>query len=145
MVKENNVFAFNKPDAEGLVTLIDLKDREHIEGKVRGGGGSSSKIFQTPGGGIAARSGTTAGSATCTEYKFSGSTLVTNTNTLTVYNIFPVAIPASYYVIAHREAITSQWVAVLPGIVNLRLSGNDLQYTIDGTNWTTWTTGTTCA
>ena len=29
-------------------------------------------------------------------------------------------------------------------IIDLRLSGTALQYTKDGTNWTTWHTGTTC-
>lgn len=30
------------------------------------------------------------------------------------------------------------------GIIDLRLSGNDLQYTFDGSNWTTWHTADTC-
>lgn len=38
------------------------------------------------------------------------------------------------------------WVSQLrPGIIDLRLSGTALQYTFDGTNWTTWHTGTECA
>jgi hypothetical protein len=102
------------------------------------------KIVQSPVGGIAARSGTTVSFGSCTEYKIVTGTLTTNTNTINVYNLNPIAVPASYYIIAIQEVITNQWIAQVPGIINLRLSGSNLQYTLDGTNWTTWTTGTTC-
>lgn len=105
-------------------------------------GGSSSKIFKATSG-IAARSGTTISGATCTEFKNVSGTLTTNTTTQTVYNLSAVAVPSNGYVIGHKEAISNVWVCE-PAIVGLRLSGSDFQYTIDGTTWTTWETGTAC-
>ena len=107
-----------------------------------GGGGSGNKLVYATSG-IAARSGSTPGSATCTEYKLSGGSYVTNTNTLTVLNHSAVAVPTGMVLMASYEGITGTW-GVEPAIVGLRLSGTTLQYTIDGTTWTTWTTGTTC-
>ena len=106
--------------------------------------GSNAKLFKTPPGGIAARSGTTVGSASCTEWKIVGSTLTTNTETIIVKNVDAVALPGDTYLLAVKESISDFYIAQHPGIINLRLSGSNLQYTLDGTTWTTWTTGTTC-
>ena len=92
--------------------------------------------------GIPARSGTTPGTATCTEYKITSGSYATNTNTLTVSNLSAVAVPSGMVVLASREIITNIW-CVEPAIVDLRLSGSTLQYTLDGTNWVTWHTGDT--
>lgn len=103
------------------------------------------KIVQTPGGGIAARSGTTVGSATCTEYKInSGTTLATNTSTVTVKNIWPFAIPASMYIMAVKETISSEWVAVHPGVIDVQWTSPDLEQTLDGSNYSTIDTAEVC-
>lgn len=88
-----------------------------------GGSGSnaqSSKLVKTPGGGIAARSGTSISSASCVEFKIVSGTLTTNTDTLDVFNPWPIAIPADYYITAQQEAITGLWVAQFPGVIDVR-------------------------
>lgn len=107
-------------------------------------GSSSTKLFLTPGGGIAARSGTTVSSATCTEYKLVSGTLTTNTATQTVYNPWPVAIPASYYITATKEAASNFWIAEFPGVVNVSWADPVLKQTWDGTNYSTIDTAESC-
>lgn len=108
-----------------------------------GGGGGGVKIVQATSG-IAARSGVTLGSATCTEFKIVAGDLATNTATLTVLNMSLLAIPTNAYVLAHLEAVSGQWIA--QAVINgLRYQSPNLQYTIDGTTWVTWATAnTTC-
>ena len=146
MAQDESTYGFNKTDATELVQLIGGGDREYTEGKVRssGGGNTSPSKIVYAGSGITARSGTTVGSGSCTEYKLSGTTLTTNTNAITVYNLDAIAIRSGQYLLAVREVISVKWIAQHPGIINLRLSGNNLQYTLDGSTWATWTTGTTC-
>jgi len=136
----DGTFGFNRADANALIDMISTSDAEHEEIKPIGSG--IGQIVQTPGGGIAARSGTTVSSASCTQVTISSGTLTALTDTVTVHNIWPFAIPASYYIMALQAG--GGLIALLPGIVDLRLSGNDLQYTYDGTNWNTWHTATTC-
>lgn len=136
----DGTYGFNSADANALLDLIATHDVEHEEIKPIGVGGGI--IVQTPGGGIAARSGTSVSSASCTQFTISSGSLSTLTDTVTVFNIWPFAIPANYYIIALQAG--GGLVALLPGIIDLRLSGNDLQYTYDGTNWNTWHTATTC-
>lgn len=109
------------------------------------GGGSESQLFQTPGGGIAARSGTTVSSATCTEFKVVAGVLTTNSATETVYNPWPVAIPASFYITATKEAITGLWIAEFPGVLNVQWSDPNLRQTLDGTNYSTIDTAENCS
>lgn len=109
-----------------------------------GGSGSECQLFLTPGGGIAARSGTTVSSATCTEYKLVGSTLTTNTATQTVYNPWPVAIPGTFYITATKEAITGLWIAEFPGVLNVQWATPNLRQTLDGTNYSNIDTAETC-
>lgn len=137
----DGTFGFNRPDANALLDLIATHDVEHEEIKPIGGAGAG-LIVQTPGGGIAARSGTTVSSASCTKFTISSGSLSTLTDTVTVHNIWPFAIPASHFIMALQSG--GGMIALLPGIVDLRLSGNDLQYTYDGTNWSTWHTASTC-
>lgn len=74
-----------------------------------------SMIFLTPSGGIAARSGTTPGSATCTGYVIDNGSLTTfkdtsgSDYTATVYNISTTAATGSTYIQAKRSGC--QWVA----------------------------------
>lgn len=111
-----------------------------------GGGGSSGvKIVQTPGAGIAARSGTTVSSANCTEYKLVAGTLTTNTDTLTVHNPWPFAIPASFYILAVRESIGSDWIAIHPGVTNVRWDSPDLEQTLDGSTYSIIDTAEVCS
>ena len=140
MVRDKSTYGFSKSDAAELIQLIGSTDRSYREGLVRGSGGAKVKLCQTPGGGLAARSGTTLGSATCDTY--SSSDLTTSTGSVTVKNPWPFALPASFFFLAESDG--ANLLAINPGIIDLRLSGNDLQYTYDGTNWNTWTTATTC-
>ena len=57
-------------------------------------------VCKTPGGGIAARSGTTVSSATCTVWKRTGTTLSATTSTVTVYNLSPTAVAATVEIVA---------------------------------------------
>lgn len=111
------------------------------------GGGENIKIAYAASG-IAARSATFVYAGSCTEYKITGTgttrTLATNTATFDVFNLDLKAIPAGTFFIAEQEHITGVWIAKHPAIINLRLSGNNLQYTYDNDTWTTWHTGTTC-
>lgn len=98
MARDEHTYGFNQPDARDLVNLIGSD----------GGGLTPDQqpptrqpaIFQTPVGGIAARSGTTAGSASCTMYYMDGTTITTTGNSFTVYNIFGDAIGGSVYIVA---------------------------------------------
>lgn len=135
MATDNHTYGFSKADAGALVQLIGNGDGEYLEGRVRGGGKASTKIVLTPGGGIAARSGTTVSSASCTEYKIVSGTLTTNTNSLTVYNIWPFAIPASMYIKATKESISGFWLAEHPGVVDVQWDDPDLEFTRDGSTW----------
>ena len=59
------------------------------------------KFVQVNSGGIAARSGTTVSSASCTELAFNGTnSLTTGAAALTVYNPWNTAAPASKYALA---------------------------------------------
>ena len=84
-------FGFNRSDAESLTKMIGVGDTEHPERKPRGGG-FGGRVFVTPSGGIAARSGATLGSATCTRYTVTGGTRASTSDTATVYNDFTTAI-----------------------------------------------------
>ena len=145
MAQDESTYGFKKQDASELVQLIGSADTEYPEGRVRGGGNNSNtRIFQTPGGGIAARTGTTVSSATCTEFKIASGSLTTNTTTQTVYNIWPVAIPASYYIKATKESASGQWIAEFPGVVNVRWVDPILEQTWDGSNYSTIDTAVDC-
>jgi len=43
---DEKTYGFSKPDATELVQLIGNVDREYVEGKVRGGGGSSGSFVE---------------------------------------------------------------------------------------------------
>lgn len=107
-----------------------------------GGSGEGGSVIAVANSGIAARSGTTPGSASCTEYKVVSGSLVTNTNTFTVLNISLFAIPSGAFIVANKERISGQWVtqAVING---LRYQSPNLQYSIDGSTWVTFATATT--
>ena len=97
-------------------------------------------IYKTPVGGLPARASLTPGSATCTRY--SSSDLATSTGSATVKNPWLFALPADYFFLAQFDG--ANYVAINPGIINLRLSGSNLQSTYDGTTWATWHTATEC-
>jgi hypothetical protein len=98
----------------------------------------------TPGSGIAARSGTTVNSATCNKVGLTGTTLGTTSGNITVYNPWPVAIPAAYYLMAKREAETGYYFADFPGVINVRWDSPDLEQTLDGTNYLNIDTAEAC-
>lgn len=100
---DRRTYGFSKPDAQELLTKIGGADGEYIEGKVRGGAsGFQLKHFVTPGGGIAARSGSTLGSATCTMLSIAGGTRSTTATTATVYNDFTSAVGGSVDIVAAK-------------------------------------------
>ena len=75
-------------------------------------------ICKTPAGGIAARSGTTPGSATCTLWTNSGGTLAEwvspqgAAQTVTVYNLSTSAVSAAAYIIACGELLGGTLLAM---------------------------------
>lgn len=106
--KDENTYGFNRQDAERIVQNIESGDGWYREGLVRSGGGS--QVFTTPSGGIAARSGSTLGSATCTKVSVSGGTRTVSANTATVYNDFRDAISGTVDIVATR--INGIWLAI---------------------------------
>lgn len=59
-----------------------------------------SLVCKTPGGGIAAKSGTTPGSATCTIWKRTGTTLSATTRTVKVWNLSTTAVAETVEIVA---------------------------------------------
>lgn len=112
MARDETTYGFNKHDAESLLRHVGGGDGEYIEGRVRGGNVAAGTIaaFVTPGGGIAARSGATLGSATCTRLTLSGGTRATTSTTLTVYNDFLSAVGGSVDIMA--ATIDGIWVVI---------------------------------
>jgi hypothetical protein len=135
-------YGFSKTDAEELLQVIGNGDAEYAEMKPRSSGGGSGCVIAVANSGIAARSGTTPGSATCTEYRVVAGDLVTNTNTFTVLNLSLFAIPSGAFIVANKERISGQWIT--QAVVNgLRYQSPNLQYSIDGSTWVTFATATT--
>lgn len=110
MARDENTYGFNKADAEALVASIATGDAEYREGLVRGASGSQVKAFAAPAGGIAARSGATLGSATCTLLSVAGGTRSTTSTTYTVYNDFSTAVGANKEIMAAK--IDGIWVVI---------------------------------
>lgn len=100
-------------------------------------GGGETILVKAPGGGIAARSSTTVSSAVCTEFKIVSGTLTTNTNTQTVYNPWPIAIPADFYFVAVKEQVTNFWIAQSPGVVDVKWTTPNLTQSLDKSAYTT--------
>ena len=144
-MQDESTYGFSKADASDLLSQIGGHESDYREGLVRSskGGGSAKLVLATSG--IPARSGTTVGSATCTEYKIVGSTLTTNTETITVKNIQAEAIPSGLYVFAVKEALSGFWIAQHPGVLNVRWNDPDLQQTKNGTSYTNIDTAEDCA
>jgi hypothetical protein len=94
-----------------------------------GSGGGSTVLVLTPGGGIAARSGTTVASATCSKIGLTGTTLGATSGTIEVWNPWPMGIPGSFYILAKREAETGFYFADFPGVLNVRWDSPDLEQT----------------
>lgn len=142
MPLDDHTYGLNKADTEAVIADISTQDEEYPEVRPRSLG---IKIFKTPSGGITARSTDDVSSASCTEYKINSTDdLTTNTNTVDVYNPWPVDIPGSYYIVAVREILSSKWVALYPGIMDLRYSSPNLQTDDDG-SWDTKHTATVCS
>lgn len=105
-------FGFNRrEDAETALRIVrDPPKRPPAKiGTLSGPPATPGYIFQTPSGGIAARSGTTCGSAACTPYYIDPSGAITeltdnggSSQTQTVYNIFATAIGGSAYITAKQ-------------------------------------------
>lgn len=103
---------------------------------------SNSAIFQATSG-IAARSGTTITYATCARQTVASGNIASASSTDSVGNFGLKAIATNAYIIAHE--IDSKWITNSAiAIIDIRVSGTTLQYTVDGSTWVTWHTGTTC-
>ena len=107
--QDTTTYGFNKPDSLDLLQLIGNDDGEYSEGRVRGRQ-QPIAAFVTPGGGIAARSGATLGSATCTLLTLAGGTRATTSAAYTVYNDFLSAVSGSVDVMAAR--VNGIWVVI---------------------------------
>lgn len=88
---------FNDSDAEALLQMIGGEGFTLTEGNR---GKSPSYLLMTPGGGIAARSGTTVSFADCTVYSVIGTTLTSAGITLPVGNMSTTAVAGSTYILA---------------------------------------------
>jgi hypothetical protein len=95
--EDNRVYGFRKLDAEQLIQKLgEGKGFETLTGNTKG----VNYIAMTPGGGIAARSGTTITSADCTVYTGEGGTLATAGFDVPIYNLSTTAIAGNTYVVA---------------------------------------------
>jgi hypothetical protein len=102
------IYGFNKDDTIELLNLIGNGDVEFPEAS--GNAIGCSLVMKSPGGGIAARSGTTVSSGTCTVWNRSGSTMSAGTQTYSVYNLSTAAVAATVFIVAEWTNIG--WVAV---------------------------------
>ena len=105
MPGDDKIYGFNKDDTIELINLIGNADGEFPEGPFRTVSNNESLVLITPGGGIAARSGSTISSATCTIVNRSGSTISTGTATYTVYNMSTTAVAGTAYIVAEWSNI----------------------------------------
>lgn len=145
-MKDESTYGFNKPDAGALLEKIELRDELTHRGRRNGrrGGSGSCKLVVTPIGGIAARVSTAVSSATCNLVGITSGTIGTTSGSITVYNPWPIAIPASYYVVAKQESETGTWLADFPGLLNVRWSSPNLEQTVDGGTYSTIDTAEEC-
>lgn len=110
-------FAFkSRQDIEKVLKLIGKGGAVPRSGVVELGKFGTNMIFYTPAGGIAARSGATAGSAACTPYYVDASDTMTeltdiagNSQTIDVKNIFSTAITGNAYITA--KLVGNYWIA----------------------------------
>ena len=101
-LEDNAVYGFSKGDADELVRLIG--DRGVTEIKTKASiDFDKLLVVITPSGGIAARSGTTCGTATCTVQvvDYDGAITAT-TRTVKVCNLSTEAIDGSSYIMCHK-------------------------------------------
>jgi hypothetical protein len=95
--EDNRVYGFRKLDAEQLIQIIGSgKGVEQLTGNTRG----VNYIAKTPGGGIAARSGTTITYADCTVYTGQAGILESADIEVPIYNLSTTAIAGNTYVVA---------------------------------------------
>lgn len=109
MARDTKTYGFNAADADDLLQLIGGKDSEHVEGKVRGQKSIEVAAFSA-GSGIAAISGSTLGSASCTKLTVTSGTRASTGSSETVYNLFTSAIGSGNDIIAIK--INGIWVAI---------------------------------
>jgi hypothetical protein len=102
-MQDESTYGFSKADASELIQSIGGSEETYREGLVRARG--KSLVCITGGSGIAARSGTTVSSATCTIVNRSGSTISTGSSTITVYNLSTTAVGNSVYIVAEPTNI----------------------------------------
>jgi hypothetical protein len=107
MATDESTYGFNKDDATSLVASISSPSTSYPEGKTYAG--LVARVFQTPSGGITARSGTTLGTGNCTHFRITGGVLETSGDTHVVRNIGTESIPGGIYIQAVR--IEGIWVA----------------------------------
>lgn len=100
MPGDDKIYGFNKDDTIELINLIGNADGEFPEGPFPIKGNSGGIVLITPSGGIAARSGSTISSASCTIVNRSGSTISTGTATYTVWNMSTSAVAGTAYIVA---------------------------------------------
>jgi hypothetical protein len=107
MAKDESTYGFNKDDATSLIASINSPATSYSEGG--SSTGLAARVFETPGGGITARSGTTLGTGTCTHFRIAGGVLATSGDTYVVRNLGTEAVPGNIYIQAVR--IEGIWVA----------------------------------
>ena len=102
MPGDENTYGFNAVDAQSLINSIEGPARAFNEWQRTS---TRALVCKSPGGGIAARSGTTVSSATCTVWKRATSTMSAGTQTLTVWNLSTTAVAATVFIVAEPTNI----------------------------------------
>ncbi len=108
----SKAYGFSKERGEGLSRLLDASATLGQSNRGKMFPAARIAIARAPSGGIAARSGTTPGSATCGLYELSSGSLVDSGITETVYNVFSSAIANNAYVIIAQDYIGGDWYVI---------------------------------
>jgi hypothetical protein len=134
MARPQKTWGFQEREtAEQLKRMVGNVDVEYVEGKVRQSVVAKTQVFFTPSGGIAARSGATLGSATCTRISVTSGTRASTGSMQTVYNHFRSAVAGSTDVIA--SLIDGIWVVISEDCAASSVTstnGDSGVFTVDG-------------
>lgn len=110
MARDNDTYGFNRQDAEEMIDRLIDEEAEPLQSTIQMV--HQSLIAYTPVGGIAARSGSSVSSATCTIYELDSGSLSATTDTISVNNLSTTAVAGEVYIFAVQETRSGEFIAV---------------------------------
>lgn len=142
-------WGFTKPTADKVVaffreppTISSARTQRNKTPWMIGGG---SRLVKTPSGGIAARSSTAVASESCVVQRIVSGALVDESESIDVVNIWPIALPGNFYLLVMQEGANNEWIAVSPGVLDVRWADPKLEQSLDKTTYTTIDTAEDCS